>query len=172
MFQNLNWQHDSQSISFDGYFDGSWRSSTTSSNFQITKGSSSLAFTYGSGVAAGSPLTWTTAGSITTAGTLQWSKLIKTADTTDASSTTTGALTSAGGLGVAGRAYVGGMFHGLADVSLCGLAGLGSGSGVIGIVNASVVPSTNPTGGGVLYSQAGDLKWRGSSGTVTTIAPA
>lgn len=46
----------------------------------------------------------------------------------------------------------------------------GSGSGVVGIVNATTVPTTNPTGGGVLYVEAGALKYRGSSGTVTTIA--
>lgn len=34
------------------------------------------------------------------------------------------------------------------------------------------VPSTNPSGGGVLYSEGGALKWRGSGGTITTIAPA
>jgi hypothetical protein len=48
----------------------------------------------------------------------------------------------------------------------------GSGIGVIGIANASTVPSSNPTGGGVLYVQNGALKYRGSSGTVTTIANA
>ena len=72
-----------------------------------------------------------------------------------------------------GRGYVNEMFHAGSDVSLCSLtAGLGSGSKVIGIANASVVPTTNPVGGGVLYVQAGALRWRGSSGTVTTIAPA
>lgn len=50
--------------------------------------------------------------------------------------------------------------------------GTGSGAGAIGIGDATTVPSTNPTAGGVLYSQAGALKWRGSSGTVTTIAAA
>lgn len=49
---------------------------------------------------------------------------------------------------------------------------LGGGSVVIALANASIVPSVNPTGGGVLYSEAGALKWRGSSGTVTTIANA
>lgn len=49
---------------------------------------------------------------------------------------------------------------------------LGGGTGVIGIANAGVVPGSNPSGGGVLYSEAGALKWRGSSGTVTVIAPA
>jgi hypothetical protein len=48
----------------------------------------------------------------------------------------------------------------------------GGGVNVLGIGNASTVPTTNPTGGGVLYSEAGALKWRGSSGTVTVIAPA
>ena len=33
-------------------------------------------------------------------------------------------------------------------------------------------PTGNPTSGGYLYSEAGALKWRGSSGTVTTIAAA
>ena len=49
---------------------------------------------------------------------------------------------------------------------------LGGGNLVVGITNAGTVPTTNPVGGGVLYSQGGALKWRGSSGTVTTIAPA
>jgi hypothetical protein len=48
----------------------------------------------------------------------------------------------------------------------------GSGVGVLGIANASVVPSTNPAGGHEVYSEAGALKGRGSSGTVTTIANA
>jgi hypothetical protein len=45
------------------------------------------------------------------------------------------------------------------------------GAGVIGIKDGTA-PSTTPAGGGVLYSTAGALKWKGSSGTVTTIAPA
>lgn len=48
----------------------------------------------------------------------------------------------------------------------------GGGTKVIGLANAAVVPSTNPAGGGVIYSEAGALKWRGSSGTITTIAAA
>lgn len=51
-------------------------------------------------------------------------------------------------------------------------AGLGSGSGVISIGNAATAPTTNPTAGGILYAEAGALKYRGSSGTVTTIAAA
>lgn len=48
----------------------------------------------------------------------------------------------------------------------------GDGVKVIYIGNAGTVPTTNPSGGGVLYTQAGALKFRGSSGTVTTIANA
>ena len=48
----------------------------------------------------------------------------------------------------------------------------GGGVGSIGLGNAATVPSTNPTDGGVLYAEGGALKWRGSSGTVTVIAPA
>jgi hypothetical protein len=46
-----------------------------------------------------------------------------------------------------------------------------SGDRVIGIANGTA-PTSNPTGGGILYAEAGALKWRGSSGTVTTIAAA
>jgi hypothetical protein len=48
----------------------------------------------------------------------------------------------------------------------------GGGIGVVFIPNRNTAPTTNPTGGGVLYAEAGALKYRGSSGTVTTIAPA
>lgn len=51
-------------------------------------------------------------------------------------------------------------------------AQFGGGAGVIGLANASTVPASNPTGGGVLYTEAGALKYRGSGGTVTTIAAA
>jgi hypothetical protein len=48
----------------------------------------------------------------------------------------------------------------------------GAGKGVIGIANAVVAPSVNPAGGGILYVEGGALKYRGTNGTVTTIAPA
>ena len=55
-----------------------------------------------------------------------------------------------------------------------GLGGtsFGSGAVVMFIANATTAPTTNPTGGGVLYVEGGALKYRGSSGTVTTIANA
>lgn len=48
----------------------------------------------------------------------------------------------------------------------------GGGRGVLAIANASVAPSINPAGGGVMYVEDGALKYRGSNGTVTVIAPA
>lgn len=49
---------------------------------------------------------------------------------------------------------------------------LGGGVGVLAMANAATSPTTNPTSGGVLYVESGALKYRGSSGTVTTIAAA
>jgi hypothetical protein len=48
----------------------------------------------------------------------------------------------------------------------------GAGEGVIAIANASVAPSVNPSGAGILYVDDGALKYRGPNGTVTVIAPA
>jgi hypothetical protein len=48
----------------------------------------------------------------------------------------------------------------------------GGGQGVLAIANASVAPSSNPAGGGILYVEDEALKYRGSKGTVTVIAPA
>ena len=48
----------------------------------------------------------------------------------------------------------------------------GGGSGVIGIQNATTVPTSNPTGGGVLYASAGALNYIGTSGTAAAIVNA
>ena len=48
----------------------------------------------------------------------------------------------------------------------------GKGKGVIVIANASVAPSANIAGAGIVYVEDGALKYRGSNGTVTVIAPA
>ena len=48
----------------------------------------------------------------------------------------------------------------------------GGGVGVLFVPNASTNPSSNPTGGGLLYINAGALTYRGSGGTVTVVAPA
>ena len=59
-----------------------------------------------------------------------------------------------------------------ANISLFGAGSFGGGRSVVFLPNAAVVPSTNPTGGGILYCESGALKYRGSSGTITTIAAA
>ena len=46
-----------------------------------------------------------------------------------------------------------------------------SAAGVIGIANGTA-PSTSPAGMGQLYVESGALKYRGSSGTVTTLGAA
>jgi hypothetical protein len=48
----------------------------------------------------------------------------------------------------------------------------GGGQGVVGIANATLAPSANPAGGGILYVEDGALKYLGSNGTVTVIAAA
>ena len=49
---------------------------------------------------------------------------------------------------------------------------MAGGSGVIAIANATTPPAGTPTGGGVLYVEGGALKYKGSSGTVTTLGAA
>jgi hypothetical protein len=66
------------------------------------------------------------------------------------------------------------------ESALVGLISLGQTGGSFGgaagtavyIRNCTTAPTTNPTGGGILYTEAGALKYRGSSGTVTTLGPA
>jgi hypothetical protein len=53
-----------------------------------------------------------------------------------------------------------------------GGSSFGSGTLVIFIANRTAAPTSNPVGGGILYVESGALKYRGSSGTVTTIANA
>lgn len=46
----------------------------------------------------------------------------------------------------------------------------GSGQRVIFIADRTAAPSGTPSGGGILYVESGALKFKGSSGTVTTVA--
>ena len=48
----------------------------------------------------------------------------------------------------------------------------GSAGAVISMKNVATPPGSNPTGGGILFVEGGALKYRGSGGGVTTIAPA
>ena len=58
------------------------------------------------------------------------------------------------------------------NVAWFGAGSYGGGVLVHFIANASTNPSTDPTGGGILYADGGAGKWRGSSGTVTTFGTA
>lgn len=51
-------------------------------------------------------------------------------------------------------------------------ADVGGGVGVLGITNAPTVPTTNPTGGAILYAEGGVLKVRQADGTVFAIGAA
>ncbi len=46
-----------------------------------------------------------------------------------------------------------------------------AGTNLLNLFNGTA-PTSNPSGGGFLYAEAGALKWRGSSGTITTVAAA
>lgn len=48
----------------------------------------------------------------------------------------------------------------------------GGGSRVFYLENAATAPSANPVGGGVMYVIDGKLMYKGSSGTLTLVAPA
>lgn len=50
------------------------------------------------------------------------------------------------------------------NVTVGGSQLLAGGTGVVGLVNASVAPSTTPSGGVVAYAKSGALKWRGADG--------
>lgn len=59
------------------------------------------------------------------------------------------------------------------NITMFALAGsYGGGSKVLFMHNAATDPTTNPTAGGILYTSGGALKYRGSSGTVTTLGAA
>lgn len=46
------------------------------------------------------------------------------------------------------------------------------GQQILFVANRESAPTGNPSGGGFLYAESGALKWRGSGGTITTIAAA
>lgn len=64
------------------------------------------------------------------------------------------------------------MFGNVSVSAAAATASTADGRGVIAVRNAGVVPTTNPSNGGVVYVEGGALKYRGSAGTVTTLGPA
>lgn len=68
-----------------------------------------------------------------------------------------------------------GFGYGSANIHFNGYSTAGSYGGGLGVVylrDATTIPTSNPSGGGLLYIEAGALKYRGPSGTVTTVAAA
>jgi hypothetical protein len=61
---------------------------------------------------------------------------------------------------------------GVARLGLFRTPTFGNGEGVIYIGNRATAPTANPTSGGLLYCESGALRYRGSSGTTTTLANA
>ena len=100
------------------------------------------------------------------------------AGTVLANISSTGAITTTGGVRTVGIQGTGDGLTAITtstarNLQLAGsTASSGGGAGVVGITNATTVPTSNPTGGGILYVESGALKFRGSSGTVTTVANA
>lgn len=58
------------------------------------------------------------------------------------------------------------------NVAIGSTVSFGGGQGVIYIHNRTIAPTTNPAQGGILYIENGALMYKGSSGTVTIVAPA
>lgn len=67
---------------------------------------------------------------------------------------------------------IGGLLKGELDNKNLGLNTLsfGGGAGVLALANATIIPSSNPSGGGIIFLDAGYLKYLGPNGTVTTLA--
>lgn len=148
---------------------GSWTFYTNGSSGTVTLSDSQLVFSSSMAMSSGGDVL-VTSGSSTSISTF------------NASFTNSGPIAIFTGSGTSGNAGSGdvSIYTGTksgtgkrGNISLHSSAGsFGTGELVTFIANAVTNPSTNPTGGGILYADAGALKWRGSSGTVTTIAPA
>ena len=165
----MPYSHGNNGMFFDSYFNGSnWVSSSAGSNAGIYKIGNGLSFFYNSGITPGSALSWNTAGYISlTTGNLEWQKPLNITDTTASTNTVDGAFTCSGGASVSGTVNIGtNLSVGCFPPKFC------SGSRIIALADASPAPSSNPDGGGLLYSEGGALKWRSSSGTITTLASA
>jgi hypothetical protein len=73
------------------------------------------------------------------------------------------------------RAWIGQVASGVNSNFAIGAAPghFGGGTGpMLFLANDTADPTSNPAGGGILFVSGGALKYRGSSGTITTLAPA
>lgn len=81
-----------------------------------------------------------------------------------------GNLILTGGLGGTSGSATAGVVGNIQLISTT--TSFGGGAGVIGIANATTVPASNPSGGGILYVNNGALTYKGSSGSITILGPA
>ena len=71
LLQNLNWTHDAVYNAFDAYFDGSWKSATTSGgNFVMGKELGKFVLQYGNNNTPGSVMSWNNGVVLTNTGTM------------------------------------------------------------------------------------------------------
>lgn len=144
---------------------------TTAGNLGLDGGSDSLAgglgfaFSYANTASSGTSQGITLTHTLTQSGTAGYTSfLVNTTETTTGSGSKLLADLQVGGSS---------RFSVTSDGSIStNTTQLGSGTKVVALANATAVPTTNPTGGGVMYVEAGALKYRGSSGTITTLGVA
>jgi len=55
------------------------------------------------------------------------------------------------------------------NVAIGGAGSFGSGTGEVFLADTTLAPSTNPVGGGIMYSNSGQLTWRDTAGNVTQL---
>jgi hypothetical protein len=68
IYQQLNWNIDNIGMTFDGYFDNAWRTSSSNTAYQIYKFSNILRFNYANGSAGSNVSSYTAAMIVTTNG--------------------------------------------------------------------------------------------------------
>lgn len=99
----MSYAHSNVALTFDAYYDSQFKSSTTSSNFQIYKLSSEVQFNWNTATAAGSTITWKNGMKINlTNGEVNFPV------TTDSTTTANGAVQIKGGASIVKNLYVGG----------------------------------------------------------------
>ncbi|MDD3028923.1 MAG: hypothetical protein PHS57_01385, partial [Alphaproteobacteria bacterium] len=174
VFQQLNWTHDNLSLNFDAYYDGSWRSSSTTGNYQIYKNGGSLHVRYASSVSAGTTLTWTEGLILTSAGRFgigTTSPGYKLDVNGNARITSTAYVVGSVGIGTASPAY---KLHVIGSANITGNTTIGGdlavgGSTTIGgdlTVTGTVVGATLDT----LTDGAGDTLVISTTGLTLTLA--
>ncbi len=99
------------------------------------------------------------------------SQIVTICDAVPGTSTTPGRMefmTSTSGVGISTKFII----DQFGNLAMHSAGSYGGGKGVLFVHDAGTNPGSNPSNGGILYSDSGAGKWRGSGGTVTTFGPA